>query len=402
MRNLPKITPQRLAVRLTPKAEVLVKKGHPWIFTDSIEKISKEGKTGDLVILFDKRRDKPFAIGLYDPESPIVIKVLSHVPAQINSRFFEEKVKAAYAIRKPLLRTDTNSYRLIFGENDHFPSFIGDVYDDVLVVKLYAGIWWPYLKDVLPHLIAISNAETVVLRLSRSLEKQNSYGLKDGDVIYGSLKKETVIFREHGVRFSANVIHGHKTGYFLDHRANRKRVGELSQGKTVLDVFSYAGGFSVHALVGGATEVTSVDISAKALEVAQANGKLNKHKGKHKIITGDAFEILERLIGKKTSFDVVVIDPPSFAKSAREVHTALYQYERLAKLGIQLVTAGGMLVLASCSSRVGKDQFLNACHLGFQKTKRKAMLVEQTAHDVDHPVTFDEGAYLKCGYFKIQ
>lgn len=313
---IPEIETQRIAIKLTPKAEVLIKKGHPWVFDKSIVKQNKPGKAGDLVIIFDNRDNKFLACGLLDPSSPIRIKILqANKPANINSDWFKSKIQEAYNKRIPLLKTDTNSYRLIYGENDNMPSFIADVYDKVLVIKLYSNIWLPYLNNILPHLIKTSKAATVVLRLSRNVAREgNKYGLEEGQIIHGELKNEEVNFKEHGVNFSANVIKGHKTGYFLDHRENRRKVGELAKGKTVLDVFSYAGGFSVHALAGGAKEVTSLDISAQALAIAEENAQLNEFTGTHDIIVGDAFDELENLAEDKRKFDIVVIDPPLLLK----------------------------------------------------------------------------------------
>lgn len=401
MQKLPNITPQRLAVKLKANAEKLVKQGHPWIFTDSIAKLNKEGKSGDIAILFDQRKDAVFAIGLYDPASPIRIKVISSKPAKPDAAFFEQKIDEAFAKRLTLLKSDTNSYRFIFGENDGFPGFIADVYADVLVVKLYSAIWYPYLHIIFPLLVEVSEAKTLVLRLSRGLQKSSPYGLKDGQVLYGELKNEVVLFNEHGIRFSANVIHGHKTGYFLDHRDNRRRVGKLSKGKSVLDVFSYAGGFSVHALAGGATEVTSLDISAQALEMAVNNGRLNPHKGKHKTIAVDAFAGLQTLIDEGKKFDIVVIDPPSFAKSAKEVNAAKNSYSRLAALGVQLVKTKGVLVLASCSSRVSAESFFEISESVLHNSGRSFRILDKTFHDSDHPIGFPEGAYLKTGYYQF-
>ncbi len=401
MINLPLIETKRLAVHLTSKAQKLVKQGHPWIFENSIVKINKKGKSGDVAILFDNRTDKVFGLGLYDPHSPIRIKVLSAHPVTINDEFFENKIQEAFALRKPLLQTDTNSYRLIFGENDSFPGLIADVYDTVLVVKIYSAIWFPYLKVLLGLLLQTSHCETLVIRLSRLVGKGETLGISDGQILHGTLENEVVYFKEHGVKFSANVIYGHKTGYFLDHRHNRKRVGKRARDKTVLDVFSYAGGFSVHALAGGAREVTSLDISAQALEVAKENGKLNKHNGVHKIMAIDAFEGLQSLIDAGNLYDIVVIDPPSFAKSAKEVTTARNSYSRLAQLGAKLTTSEGLLVLASCSSRVPAQTFFDICESNIKKTGRSFTILEKTYHDIDHPITFEEGAYLKCGYYKL-
>ena len=403
MIELPNIPTSKVAIKLKPLAETLVKKGHPWVFENSIIKQNKEGKTGDLAIIFDSKKNKFLACGFYDPNSPIRIKILqANKPVTVNTEWFAEKIDEAYQKRLPLLETETNSYRLIYGENDHLPSFIADVYDDVLVVKLYASFWFYHLKDILPALIKKSKATTTILRLSRNVQKEkNEFGFKDGQILDGKLKSEVVVFKEHGINFSANVIHGHKTGYFLDHRANRKKVGEISKGKTVLDVFSYAGGFSVHALAGGAKEVTSLDISGPALEIAKSNAKLNSFPGKHNTVTGDAFDELSKLAKAKVKYDIVVIDPPSFAKSAIEVDKALLAYGKLTRLGIDLVKKKGMLVLASCSSRVTSDMFFDLVEEMLQKNGVNYSIVEKTLHDVDHPIGFKEGAYLKCVYVQI-
>ncbi len=394
--------PARLAIKLKPAAERQVKKGHPWVFEASITKQNQEGRAGDLAIIFDQKKNKFLACGLYDPHSPIRVKLLQfHQSAKIDANWLEQKIKTAASLREPLLQTDTNSYRLIYGENDGLPGLIADVYADVLVVKVYSAIWWPYWDQFLPALIAVSNCKTVVLRLSRSLQRIANGSVEDGEVIYGELASEEVIFREHGLRFSANVIKGHKTGYFLDHRHNRKQIGTMAKGKTVLDVFAYAGGFSVHALAGGAREVTSLDLSAQALKMAQKNAALNPHQGKHQVMAGDAFDLLQDLAKRKQNYDLVVIDPPAFAKQAIEIEGALDQYRRLAKLGARLVKRGGILLLASCSSRVKAPDFFSVSTQGLQLSGLEYKMLQQQFHDIDHPINFPEGAYLKAIYFQI-
>lgn len=394
--------PNRLAVKLTVTGERSVRSGHPWIFSDSIEKINIEGIAGDIAIIFSHTKNKVIGVGLYDPDSPIRIKMLHHGGAtRIDVAYFLEKIQAAYALRVPLLNTNTNSYRLLFGENDGFPGFIADVYNKVLVVKLYSEIWMPYLDEILKILQNVTKCECTVVRLSRKLQKSKTSKLKDGDILFGTLTNEVVKFIEHGVYFSANVIKGHKTGYFLDHRANRKLVGDLSRGKDVLDVFSYAGGFSVHALAKGAKEVTSLDISKQALEVALLNGKLNDYSGVHKTIAGDAFDEMHTLIAKKKSFDIVVIDPPSFAKNLKEIAVAKKKYTQLALLGERLCKKGGMLILASCSSRISSETFFDINKDALTSRSRNFSIHLTTGHDIDHPIGFPEGAYLKCGYYKL-
>jgi 23S rRNA (cytosine1962-C5)-methyltransferase len=403
--NIPKPT-QRIAIKVKPAAERQIRKGHPWVFENSITKQNKAGQAGDLAIIFDQKDNKFLAAGLFDPHSPIRIKLLQfNTPARIDADWFAHKIDHAFQLRQPLLQTDTNSYRFIHGENDGMPGFVADVYAHVLVIKLYALIWLPYLSDLLPPLLRLSGCQTVVLRLSRSLQRMSDelHGLGDGQIIHGELKEEEVVFKEHGLRFVANVIHGHKTGYFLDHRHNRRRVGAQSAGKKVLDVFAYAGGFSVHALAGGATSVTSLDISAQALAMAQKNVALNfEQTNRHHIMAMDAFEALEQLRREGRQFDIVVIDPPSFAKQDSERARALRSYARLAELGVQMVTPDGLLVLASCSSRVTADDFFETIERQLQASGRAIQPLERTFHDVDHPIGFPQGAYLKCGYFQVK
>jgi 23S rRNA (cytosine1962-C5)-methyltransferase len=268
-------------------------------------------------------------------------------------------------------------------------------------VKLYSEIWLPYLKTILESLLITSGCETLVIRLSRRLQQSHSHQLKDGEVVYGTLENDVVAFIEHGVNFSANVIKGHKTGYFLDHRENRRQVGLLSKNKTVLDVFSYAGGFSVHALANEAMEVTSLDISEQALHIAVQNGKLNNYKGTHLTLAGDAFKILEQLISENKRYDVVVIDPPSFAKQQTDIELAKKKYAQLARLGEKLTAREGLLVLASCSSRVTSTAFYDINEQTLIATKRSFSTEQKTQHDIDHPIGFEEGAYLKCGYYRF-
>lgn len=394
-------SPAVLAVKLTVAGERSVRAQHPWIFSESIARINKEGKAGDVAVIFSHTKNKPIGVGLFDPRSPIRIKMLHFGSGvKVDEDLFLSKIAQAHRLRLPLLETDTNSYRLIYGENDGFPGFIADVYDQVLVIKLYSEIWKPYLQLISELLLAVTEAKVCVLRLSRKLLNLSSWYQLEGAVIYGNLENETVIFKEHGIRFAAHVIKGHKTGYFLDHRANRKKVGALAKNKKVLDVFSYAGGFSIHCLVGGAREVTSLDISEQAIEVASFNAQLNTFKGKHLKIIGDAFIELNRLISEGQKYDLVVIDPPSFAKTQSEIPLALKKYGQLAHLGAQLLAKEGWLVLASCSSRVSAEAFFSINENTLNKLTQGFKCIEKTYHDIDHPIHFPEGAYLKCGYYQ--
>lgn len=417
-----------MAVRLHKAAERAVKQGHPWIFSKGIDKLNKEGQAGDLAMVFGRRDNKLIAIGLYDPASPVRIKVIHHGgPQGIDADFFRGRIREARQLREPLLSspspsvptlptspTDappgphkvdlgeraTTAYRLLFGENDGFPGLVTDVYGTVAVIKLYSAIWFPWLEMIVPQIVAVAGVHAVVLRLSRHLQ-QAATPLREGDVLHGELPDPEVEFQEYGVRFRAHVLLGHKTGFFLDHRANRHRIGQLARGKSLLDVFAYAGGFSVHALAGGATGVTSVDISRQALDLAVRNASLNPHAGKHITVAGDAFEVLARLVAEHRRYGIVVIDPPSFAKSEKEMAGALRKYAELALLGARLTEKGGLLVLASCSSRITTDEFLQVHRTAFGRAGVPCTLEDVTGHDIDHPVRFPEGAYLKTAYYRM-
>lgn len=393
----------RRVCQIKPAAERNVKKGHPWIYENSIQKLDPNAKTGDLAIIFDKKKNKFLAAGLIDFDSPIRIKVLvANKSATIDYDWLNNKVLKAFQRRADLLQTDTNSYRLIYGENDGLPGLIIDIYAQVAVVKLYSAIWFPWLESIKSVLLDLLDTVTIVLRLSRNVEvKHKSNRWYNGAILHGSLIKEDVIFKEHGLLFSANVIKGHKTGYFLDHRNNRLKVGQMSKGKSVIDIFSYAGGFTVHALAGGANSVVSLDISRQAQEMAKANVELNNLTQGHSVIVADAFEGMSKLNSQKRKFDIVVIDPPSFAKKLSEVESAKRTYRRLLHLAVRLVAKKGILVAASCSSRVSSDDFFEMVQIEIERENRVFELLSKTFHDIDHPEGIPELQYLKCSYWKL-
>ncbi len=392
--------PNRIAIRVNAAAQRMIRKGHPWVFESSITKITKDAKSGDIAVIFDKK-NKFLAVGLYDPDSPIRIKILEcHKPVLINKDWFVKKGKSAFEGRRSLLKNSTNGYRLIHGENDGLPGLIIDIYGSIAVIKLYTLIWTSYLEDLILLINKVVRCDAIVLRLSRNVQKQN-IALKDGQILDGELLEEEVVFKENDVLFLVNVIRGHKTGCFLDHRHNRKKLGELAKGKSVLDVFSYTGGFSIHALIGGAKEVVSVDISTQALEMVTKSAALNKVSKNHKTICTDAFMGLKDLIDKNNKFDIVVIDPPSFAKSLKEVPKAINSYRRLTKLAVQLINKEGILILASCSSRVEASLFFDTIEEVLADQTKAFTVMEKTFHDIDHPISFDEGAYLKCGFYSV-
>lgn len=397
-----KHAPQIVAVKLSAKGERSVRQHHPWIFDQNIIKTNKSPKAGDVGVVFAHKSNKVIGLGLLDPHSPIALKMMHFDEGvKIDEDFFQKLLHKAIEKRKPL-RNITNAMRLVFGENDGLPGLIVDQYDGALVLKIYSLMWLPYVRQIQKILSELLAPQTILLRANRHVSRALKLEEEDQvNLIFGTLPNPEIEFHEYGVRFLAHLFKGHKTGFFLDHRSNRHRVGQLSHGKRVIDVFAYAGGFGVHALANGAKQVTSIDISAQALSLAEKNAALNEFSGMHETLCGDAFDLLHQQIKKGIQYDVIVIDPPSFANSADGVDLALNKYETLARLGIQLVAKKGWLILASCSSRVNMNEFLQAHNKAFATVKTQEFsLVETTGHDIDHAVGFEQGHYLKTAYYR--
>ena len=399
---LPSPAEKRIALQVTPPAERAIRQGHPWLFAEAITKQSHEGQPGDLAVIFDKKR-KFLGIGLYDPTSPLRVRVLQHrQPAQIDQAWFSSKIAAAAQIRTALPE-NTNGYRLVHGENDGLPGLVIDRYAQSLVLKLYSSAWIPYLPMLAEILKGLLAPERIILRLGRGVARNPEFlhQLEDGAVLEGAPPEGPVLFLENGITFEADLIYGQKTGFFLDQRDNRARVEKISKGQRVLNVFAYTGGFSDYAARGGAREVISVDISPPALEAAQRNFAHNQHHSavaacQHTTQTGDAFELLRDYAQTEEKFDIVIIDPPSFAKKRAEMDKALAAYRRLTRLGLAVLAPGGVLVQASCSSRVPAADFFEGVQRTAQQVGRPLNKIERTGHALDHPIGFSEGEYLKC------
>lgn len=394
-------------MRISPQAEHALRLGHPWVFDQAITEQSHAGNSGDLAVIFDDKR-RFLAIGLYDPTSPIRVRILqSNQPATINADWFKTRLAAAAKLRSPLneqpAEKATTGYRLVHGENDGFPGLVIDRYADTLVIKLYTPAWIPHLREFCFALAQVCPAERVILRLNRSLLKQKDFinGLSNGQLLSGLPLAGPILFKENGLVFEADPILGQKTGFFLDQRENRARVELLSGVKSILNIFAYTGGFSVYAACGGASQVISVDISAPAMKIASSNMAHNRQipnvaAALHETLAEDAFEVLTRFGAKKRQFDMVIIDPPMFAQNQNQTSAAIYSYQRLTHLGLGVLRPGGVLVQASCSSRVEAGIFFNSIHQAARDSNRHLTEIERTGHALDHPIRFKEGAYLKC------
>ena len=399
--TVPPPSTRRLAARVTKDAIRQIHGGHPWIFDRSIVSVNHEGASGDLAVIFDSDREF-VAIGLYDPTSPIRVRVLHHGrPITIDEAWWSQRLDAAIERRQPVLaRGDTTGYRVVHGENDGFPGLVVDRYAATLVIKIYTTAWLPHLSTLVPLLQSRLAPETIVLRFSRDLSAQQRYGLDEGVALFGQAPTAPVIFRENGLTFEADVVRGQKTGHFLDQRENRARLRGLSRDAKVLDVFSSTGGFSVYAAAGAARAVHSVDISAGAIEAAHRNMQHNiaipnVSKCEYTTQTGDAFEVMQALSKQHRRFDIVVIDPPSFAHRNSDIDRALNSYKRLTRLALDVIEDGGLVMQSSCSSRISDVEFFAAVHLAADSSRHRISEVARTSHAVDHPIGFPEGAYLK-------
>jgi 23S rRNA (cytosine1962-C5)-methyltransferase len=408
--RVPRPSDKRLAVRVTPDALRHIRAGHPWVFEESVTSISHEATAGDISVIFDHDR-KFVALALYDPDSPIQFRIL-HVgkPTPIDSDWWHGTIRAALDIRAPFTDApdaDQLGYRVLNGENDGVSGLVVDRYAGVLVIKLYSAVWFPHLVTIVNALLDVTGCDGVVLRLARNLQSRETFGLSDGDVIAGLVPDGPVRFVEAGLAFDADVRAGQKTGHFLDQRANRIRVGAMAEGCDVLDLFASTGGFSVHAAAGGARSVHAIDVSAPTLAAAEHNMALNTHLDAVRACAftaevGDAFELMVSLARAGTNYNLVIVDPPSFAQRQTNVEGALRAYTRLTHLALRLVRPGGTLMQASCSSRVTAEQFFDTVLDTAVEAGRPLIEIVRTGHDIDHPVTFREGAYLKAGFWRVR
>jgi 23S rRNA (cytosine1962-C5)-methyltransferase len=387
-----------LRLRITAAAETIVRGGHPWLFAQSVREQNRPGQSGELAVLFD-RADRFLAVGLYDAHSPIRVRILHRgKPQQINQQWWQDQAARALAVRQGMFDAHTTGFRCINGESDGWPGLVLDQYDTTRVLKLYTGAWLPRLDEIATLL---KGEGRLVLRLSRNIQKQarDDFGLDDGGILHGAPLQGPVLFLENGLRFEADVLRGQKTGFFLDQRENRRNVGTLSAGRSVLNLFSYSGGFSLYAARGGATSVCSLDISEHALAAARRNFALNaEHPAiaqcRHDTIQADAFIWLRQKPERR--FDLIVLDPPSLAKRESEKADAIAAYTKLIEASIARLNKNGALVAASCSAHVSAEEFFSLARATAQKTGRKFNELQTTRHPADHPATFPEGEYLKC------
>jgi 23S rRNA (cytosine1962-C5)-methyltransferase len=368
---------------------------------------NRPGQAGELAVIYD-RNDEFLGMGLYDPDSPLRVRLL-HVgkPVPIDAAWWRARLRAALERRRGLFDDQTNGYRWINGESDGWPGLVLDRYDTTLVLKLYTAAWLPRLHETVALIREELAPQRLALRLSRNIQAVASkeFSFSDGQLLLGEPLDSCVTFLESGLRFEADVVRGQKTGFFLDQRENRRLVERLAHGRMVLNAFSFSGGFSVYAARGGARSVLDVDLSGHALESARRNFALNRSvpaiaRCAHETLQADVFDWLGPGAGRQ--FDLVILDPPSLAKREVEREPALSAYERLAKQAVSCLRRSGILVAASCSAHVRAEEFFSAVRRAARQSGRTFLQLRTTGHPPDHPATFPEANYLKCIYLQLE
>jgi 23S rRNA (cytosine1962-C5)-methyltransferase len=373
-----------------------VRRYHPWIFSGAIKKIKgEEPAEGDVVEIYDNK-DNFLALGHYQIGS-IAVRIFAFEQVEPDINYWRQRIKEAYNYRKRLNLTnspDSNVYRLLFAEGEGMPGIIADYYNGVIVMQMHSiGMYKmkneiaSVFKDIYgDELEAVYDKSAATIPFKSGTEGKDEFLLGD--------KKSTIV-KEYGNQFEVDWINGQKTGFFIDQRENRKLVQHYSAKRNVLNVFGYTGGFSVYALSGGAELVHSVDSSAKAIDLTEKNielnfGPIDYHKG----LAVDAFEYLDNM---DDLYDLIILDPPAFAKHQNVLHNALQGYKKLNAKALRKIKPGGILFTYSCSQVVSKENFRKSVFAAAANTGRKVRIMHQLCQPPDHPVSIyhPEGEYLK-------
>ena len=342
--------------------------------------------------------------GLWDNKGPIAIRVFSQSQLP-DPRWLKDRVQSAWELRSPLREQNCNAYRWLFGEGDGLAGITVDIYEEYAVVQTYMEGASTLLDWLVKALIAVAPLQGILWRTKHQegLENESPQESKT-QLLWGKAPKGNITVKEHGLLFQVNLQTGQKTGLFLDHRENRRFVGEISQGKTVLNCFSYTGAFSLYALRGGANHVTSVDIGKNLAAVADSNVRLNQFDSdRHTFVTADCFDVLHRYAQEQKIFDIVILDPPTFAKSKQNRFAAIRAYTKLNALALKCVAPNGLLVSASCTSQVSPEAFKEMLASAAALSDRRIQILHEAGQPLDHPVpaAFLEGRYLKFVVGKV-
>lgn len=390
------IQSKQVVLRLRKDLSRSIKRGHAWLYSGAFDVAGAE--TGCTAIVED-RKGQRIACGIYSPDHPIPVRICRTVaPFRLDDEWLISQLSKAIDLRRRAFTEETTGFRLVAGEGDGLPGLIVDCYDRTAVIKLDGGS-----PEVFYQPLAIAEWLRERLKLNCVVLRSRSRG-EAAQVLCGDLDSNPVPFLENGMNFTADILHGQKTGFFLDQRDNRNLVRSLSRGMRVLNLFSFSGGFSIAAGMGGAERVTSVDIAKPAIEAASRHWDFNGlDSAAHVGEAADCFEFLESAAKGRTQWDLVICDPPSFAPSEKAREKAIPAYGRLAQLAAKVTKPVGLLGLASCSSHISSTEFstINAEALG--RARRRPTLIAQRGLPVDHPtpLAMPELRYLKFQMFRL-
>jgi 23S rRNA (cytosine1962-C5)-methyltransferase len=388
-------SPNQKPVKLQLRRDLVrsVKRGHAWIYADALRKLPQTGR-GVPAILLDNRGGREIGRGYYDPQGSIALRVCTTQRGEaLDDTWAADRMQRAISLRQRLFDDHTTGYRLFNGEGDGLPGLVCDLYAAAAVLQLdgeAARKFW--------HAPGIAAWLADRLELNIVYERLRGQSSPRGRVLFGSSPDNPVHFLEHGVQFTADLINGQKTGFYLDQRENRHRLQKYAAGKRVLNVFGYTGGFSVYAGVGGAAQVTTVDSARLALDTAAVHWTLNGlDAGRHTVVCADAFDFLREANGDGRQWDIVILDPPSFAPSREAQQNAQRAYRRLIAAGASVTAEDGILAAGSCSSHVSMSNFVAACQDGIGEARRQATTLGVYSQPADHPapLAMPEFRYLK-------
>jgi len=368
---------------------------HPWVFSGAIKKIHGPAREGTLVDLYDNK-DEYLASGHYQNGS-IAVRVISFEPVETDQLFWDQKVANAWKLRETLGLTDnlqTNVFRWINAEGDGMPGLIVDYYGGAAVVQMQSIGMFHNLEAIVEAMkkSAGDQLHTIYNKSESTLPDKPGITVKSG-FLMGNQERGEVL--ENGFRFLINWVEGQKTGFFIDQRENRLMVGDYSNGRKVLNMFGYTGGFSIYGMGGGANLVHSVDSSGKAIDLSRENAELNFPGDKrHAAFAVDAFGYFKDM---KEAYDLIILDPPAFAKHQNVLSNALQGYKRLNQRAFEAIAPGGILFTFSCSQAVSRENFRKSVFVAAANARRKVRILHQLSQPPDHPVSIYhlEGEYLK-------
>jgi len=372
-----------------------LKRRHPWVFSGAVAKVQGNPGPGETIGLWSATGEF-LAVAAYSPQSQIVARIWDWKERAIDRAFFNENIKRAVEQRRTLLQgTDTDAVRLVHGESDGLPGVVADRYGDTVVLQLSSAGADRWRAEIADALLDASGAGRIWERSDADVRQLEGLAPVTA-ALRGAREPTRLVVTENGLQFGIDLEHGHKTGFYLDQRDNRRRVRELAQGCDVLDAFCYSGGFALNALAGGAKSVTAVDSSADALALARGNAELNQL-AQPEWLEGDVFQLLRRFRDQARSFDFIVLDPPKFAPTAAHAEKAARAYKDINLLAFKLLRPGGLLVTFSCSGGVAADLFQKIIAGSALDAGADAQIIERLGPGADHPVAlnFPEGDYLK-------